>query len=330
MASKTKILVVGCGSIGQRHARLLAEREDVTLALCDPDADHLAAARAATHASESHADVQTALAQKPDVVFVCTPNRLHAPVAIAAMKAGADVFCEKPIAHSVQAADEMVDTSARTGRLIHVGYILRQHPMVRRMQEIVADRGIGRVVSGRAMVGTYFTLQCARTPYRLEEPNALIFDYTHELDLLGLFFGKPRCVVAARARLGDLEIKPDPNLFQAIVGFRSGAVASVHMDYIQQPQRRSLELYGDRGHLLADFTDNELRHYEHDKDGYHSYPFSMGRDDMFRGQIEAFLRAVRVTREPPVSGEQALTALRLAEAAIQSAERASWVDVAGG
>ncbi len=327
MATPLKTLVVGCGSIGQRHARLLADRDDVAVALCDRDPKQLAAARKVADAVETHADYKTAIAQKPDAVFVCTPNRYHKRVAVAALEAGADVFCEKPLAHTFEAGRAIAVAAAKAKRVVHVGYLLRFHPMVQRMQQIVESGAIGNLVSGRAMVGTYFTLQAARSDYRLDEPNALVFDYSHELDLLGLFFGAPKHVVATKAHLGDLEIKPDPNLFSIIVRFKSGAVASVHMDYIQQPQRRSLELYGDRGHLFADFIDGQVRHYEHDREGYHSYPCTLGRDDMFRAQLDAFLRAVRTTREAPVSVRDALRALKMAEAAVASAARKQWVRI---
>ncbi len=326
---QTKILVVGCGSIGQRHARLLAEREDVAISLCDTDGGNLDTARMVAPGATTFERHRAALADEPDAVFVCTPNRLHAPITIEAMEAGADVFCEKPIADQVVAGESMVAASDRTGRLLHVGYVMRMHPMAKFMREMVDRGAIGQLVSGRAMVGTYYTLQCARTPYRLEESNALIYDYTHELDLMALFFGSPRAVVATKAVLGNVEIKPEPNLFALIVTFESGAVVTVHMDYIQLPQRRWLELYGDRGTLAGDFTDNQCRHYEYGNgnDGYHAYPFTLGRDDLYRAQIEEFLKAVRTTRQPVVSGREALQALRLAEAGIRSADDRAWVDI---
>ena len=326
---QTKILVVGCGSIGQRHARLLAEREDVAVSLCDTDAGNLDAALKDAPGAATFGQHQDALADGPDAVFVCTPNRLHAPIAMEAMEAGADVFCEKPIADQVEAGESMVDASDRTGRLLHVGYVMRMHPMTKFMREMVDRGAVGQLVSGRAMVGTYYTLQCARTPYRLEESNALIYDYTHELDFMALFFGSPHAVVATKAVLGNVEIKPDPNLFALIVTFESGAVVTVHMDYIQLPQRRWLELYGDRGTLAGDFTDNQCRHYEYGSDGYHAYPFTLGRDDLYRTQIEEFLKAIRTTRQPVVSGRDALQALRMAEAGIRSADGHAWADIAG-
>ncbi len=327
MAGKLKVLVVGCGSIGQRHAELLAERDDVALSVCDSDAKRLSAVRELARARESHARFGAALAQKPDVVFVCTPNHLHERVALAAMKAGADVFCEKPLADSMEAGRAMVKAARRARRVLYVGYVLRYHPLVRRMKEIVDEGGVGTLVSGRAMVGTYFTLQTARTDYRLKEPYALLYDYSHELDLLGFFFGKPRRVVAAQACLGELEIKPEPNVCALIVAFESDAIASAHLDYVQQPQRRSLELYGDKGHLFADFETGELRWYRAGEEGYRSAHFTTGRNDIFRAQLADFLHAVRETREAPSPPGDALAALSMVEAAVKSLERGRWVSV---
>lgn len=324
----TRVLVVGCGSIGQRHARLLAERRDVAVGLCDTSEPQLAEAGRTAPGADAFDSLRAALTWPPDAVFVCTPNRVHAPVAIAALEAGAHVFCEKPLADTIAAGRAIIDASQRTGRLLHVGYVMRCHPMVEFLRERVSSGAIGNLVSGRAMVGTYQTLTYARTDYRLAEPNALVHDYTHELDLLGLFFGPPKAVVAEKACLGELPIQPDPNVFALIVTFASGAVASVHMDYVQHPQQRRLELYGDRGHLAGDFVAGQCRHYEHGEDGFHARPFPLGRDDLFRDQIDRFLSAMRTDREPMVSGDDALGAMALAHAAIRSADERRWVEVA--
>src|SRR3972149_5140429 len=101
---RTKVLVVGCGSIGLRHARLLAERRDVEVWVCDMRPEALQAASSAAPGARTFEDFGQALRAGPDVVFVCTPNDLHRPNAIVALEAGCDVFCEKPLAESLDSA----------------------------------------------------------------------------------------------------------------------------------------------------------------------------------------------------------------------------------
>ena len=133
----TRVLVVGCGSIGRRHARLLAERPDVEVSVCDTLADNLQAALAGAPGAKGFDDFETALAVEPDAVFVCTPNDLHRPMSLAALEAGCDVLCEKPLADTVENAAAVAEAAAASDRMLHVGYSLRSHAGLRRLRELV-------------------------------------------------------------------------------------------------------------------------------------------------------------------------------------------------
>lgn len=327
MPESVRVLVAGCGSIGKRHARLLAERPEVEVWICDALEDNLRAAAEQAPGARPCPDYAAALAGHPEAVFVCTPNHLHTPMATAALEAGCDVLCEKPLADTVESAERLAAAAAGSDRMLHVGYTLRCHPGLRRVQELVAEGGPGTLVGGRAMVGTYFTLLCATTPYRLHERNALISDYTHLLDYLRLFFGDLQRVSAEAATLGDLPLRPEPNLYSLLLRYRSGAVVSCHMDYVQHPQRHTLELFGDRQTITYDFQTGELQVFDRDQPGYRTEFVTVARDDIYRVQIEEFLTRRAGTRVPLVSAADGVAALKAARAAVQAAETARAVEV---
>ncbi|MEW6220655.1 MAG: Gfo/Idh/MocA family oxidoreductase, partial [Thermodesulfobacteriota bacterium] len=92
-----KVLVIGCGSIGRRHA-MNAARLAATAVV---DSDSGLAARVAAETGARHFDrIEDALAWGPDRVVVAVPNDLHVPLARRTVQAGADVLIEKPIAHA--------------------------------------------------------------------------------------------------------------------------------------------------------------------------------------------------------------------------------------
>lgn len=314
-----KVLVVGCGSIGKRHARLLGERPEVQVWVCDALEANLQAAVGEAPGARPFADYQEALAEGPEAVLVCTPNHLHAPMAIAALEAGCDVLCEKPLADTVENALAIAAAAAASEGMLQVGYSLRSHGGLRRVQELVATGDCGTLVGGRAMVGTYFTLMCATTDYRFKEKNALIVDYTHLLDYLRLFFGDLQRVSAESAMLGDLEMRPQPNLFSLLLRYQSGAIAQCHMDYIQHPQRSEIELYGDRQTITYNFQTGELLVFDRDKVGCYREFVTVARDDIYRVQIEEFLTRRATTRVPLVSAEDGVAALKAAQAAVEAA-----------
>jgi predicted dehydrogenase len=188
------------------------------------------------------------------------------------------------------------------------------------VREIVQSGVLGTLVGGRAMVGTYFTLMCATTLYRMTEKNALVVDYTHLLDYMRLFLGEAERVSAESATLGDLPMLPQPNVFSLLVRYQSGALAQVHMDYIQHPQRSQVELYGDRGTVVYDFQTGQLQLFDRAQEGVHVEHVLVGRDDIYRVQIETVLKAMAGEPTPLATAEDGVAALRLAEAAVKAAE----------
>ena len=321
---RIRILLAGLGSIGQRHARLLAERPDVELILCDPIASHRGAVQAMlSRPALMFEAYDAALATRPDLVFLCTPNQLHVPMGLVAIAAGADVFVEKPIAETVREAEELVGAAAAAGRLLHVGYMLRFDPGLLALKRCVGEGAIGTLCGGRAMVGSYVTLLNSRQRDKETRPGSLVVDYTHEIDYLRWFFGEVADVQAAGATLGALERLAQPNIFQAQLRMVSGALVQLHLDYLQYPQRRSFELFGDRGTLSYDFMTGEIRRFAFERE--HRWtpldvpPLMQRVDNLFRAEHDAVLRCRAEGAAPLVGGADGLAALRVAEMAMAGA-----------
>jgi predicted dehydrogenase len=320
--NKTRVLVVGLGSIGQRHARLLSERMDVELHICDMIETHRVDTVSAlvNPFVFQYSHFPDALLAKPDIVFICLPNQLHVPIGLQAIENGADVFVEKPISDSIEAAEKLVAAAELNGRFLQVGYMLRLDEGLCKMKNIVDADGIGNLVGGRAMIGTYITLLNARSPDREKNPNSLIVDYTHELDFIRWFFGEVVEIKAMAACIGDLKLKAVPNLFQMILKMKSNALVQVHMDYIQFPQRRIFEVYGDRGTLSYDFMSGDIRHFKFQKEyqweDIQVAPIMDRWDNLFRAEQELILSRRADGLPPLVSGFDGLEVLKIAERAI--------------
>lgn len=327
MIPPTRVLVVGCGSIGRRHARLLTEHPQVQVLVCDTLPENLEAALREAPGSVGFDDFDAALATEPDAVFVCTPNHLHRPMAVAALEAGCHVMCEKPLADTVENAEAIAQAAAAADTMLTVGYSLRSHAGLRRLLDLVRAGTCGNIIGGRAMVGTYFTLLCATTPYRMTEPNALIIDYTHLLDYLALLIGPIVRVSAASATLGELPMMPQPNVFSAICTHASGALSQFHADYVQHPQRSMAEVFGDAATLMYDWQSYELRIYRRELPGYEVETVVTARDDIYRVQIAEFLEQMHGDRIPTCPAEDGVAALRAAMAAVRSAAEGRAIEV---
>ncbi len=155
-------IVVGCigvGGMGRSHFdRLLAHEQVHVAAVADPDGQRRQSAREsalqAGVAIAAYNDFREMLA-RPDIdaVFVATPDHWHALASIAAMEAGKDVYCEKPLTLTVAEGRAMVDTARRFGRVVQMGTQQRSDDHFRRACELVRNGRIGEVRKVRTFIG---------------------------------------------------------------------------------------------------------------------------------------------------------------------------------
>jgi len=336
-----KILLVGLGSIGQRHARNLR-------ALIGDDLDLLAyRVRGRPHVIsasltvDADADVETrlgvrrvatldaALAERPDAVVVANPNPAHLPVALAAARAGCHLFIEKPISHELAGLDEFEALVAERQLVCFVAYQLRFHPGVRALQRMLADRAVGRVISARVLFGEYLPAWHPYEDYRETHParralgGGVLLSQVHDLDLVYALFGRPTRMFALGGHLSDLEIDVEDTaslLMEVRVDGRPVPV-HVHQDYLQRPPRRVYDVIGEAGRVTLDFGRQVLERVDAAGEIVEACAFpGFERNTMFLEEMRHFLACVAGDETPRVTLRDAEQSLRMALAARTSLE----------
>ena len=135
-----RVVVIGAGDMGARHARHWAAAGARVVAVVDPDRTRAELAATETGA-EPFTDASDALALAPEAVSVCTPTFLHAHYAIAALEAGAHVLCEKPVALRLSDAYAMRDAAAAASRELRIGFMRRFDPAFDQLLDVTARAG---------------------------------------------------------------------------------------------------------------------------------------------------------------------------------------------
>jgi predicted dehydrogenase len=226
MQSPLRVLVAGCGNMGASHARAyhrMPEFEVVGLVSRGP------ASRGALSKElggrPEFADYREALrATRPDVVSINTYPETHGPFARAAIEAGCHVFCEKPLATTVEEARAVVDAACARDRKLVVGYILRVHPAWTRFIEIA--RTLGKPLVMRMNLNQQSHGPAWEWHRNLMDSMSPIVDCgVHYVDVMCQMTGaRPVRVSAIGARLSD-DLKPGMyNYGQLQVTFDDGSV----------------------------------------------------------------------------------------------------------
>lgn len=322
-----KILIVGCGSIGARHAANAAKR--AVVAVVDPDR-----ARAQKVAADSNAtivpDIAAALAWRPDAAIVATPPKLHLAIASDLVAADIPVLIEKPISLSLEGVDIVLDAARKKNVAIHVACNMRFHLGPATLKTALAR--VGRPLFAFAHYGNYLPSMRPGVDYRTlyaakrAEGGGVIFDAIHEIDYLGWLLGSVSSVGCEASRLGGLDIDVEDHATLNLA-HDSGVHSNVQLDFLRRRKSRGCEIVGSDGTLTwhSDGKQPERCVVEFaDPDGNVTVLASDDAYDankMYGAMLDAFLDAAAGKSMPALqTGEQARITLAAACAAHESAK----------
>lgn len=318
-----RFLVLGCGSIGKRHIRNLRALGEADVHAFDPAQARRQEALEAG-ASEAFADLGEALGKKPSAVLVCSPTSLHLEQSLAAARAGAHLFIEKPLSTTLDGLDELLAETAVRNLSSLVGCNFRFHPGMVRVKELLTGGELGRIVSARADFGQYLPdwhpWEDYRRTYsaRRDLGGGVLFDRIHEIDLLLWLMGDVSAVSAFMGTLSGLEIDTEDTV-DMILRFAGGAQGAIHLDYLRRDYKCVLEVTGELGVAEWSFLDHRIRWYTARDKAWSS--LSWPRHDvnqMYLEQTRHFLRVLRGEEESQNDLAGGIAALRVALAAISS------------
>jgi len=325
-----KILIIGCGSIGVRHAQVITETGRHTLALCDFNRAFAEKLGAEVGVTEIYSDFNEAIEKSgADAVVVATPNHLHAAPSIKALECGMHVLCEKPIASSLEDAAAMVEAQKKSGKVLMVGFPMRSNRYLRKLKEVIRSGELGKMTSARVILAAPETLVAAKTPYRkkYETGGGIVFDYNHELDYCHYFFGPAKkCAAFVDLALPYLETCDDNADF--IVKYASGMTVSYHMDYIQEKgatRGRSIAIVCEKGFIETNFSN--MFNVFHNDGETDVYRFETVRNDMFFHQLGVFEAVCAGENVEYCSAQDAYDVLKLAHAVYESGREGKFVDL---
>lgn len=320
MALNNRIVVVGLGSIGRRHARLLARRGDLQVEWCESSAEAVTLAQKELgHPAQMHASYEAMLATRPAMVVVATPHSMHAAQAVAALDAGIHVLCEKPLSDSLENARAIVAAAARSSAILAVGFQLHFHPALCRVKALITAGELGSIHHVHCLVGTYVTLVNSLSRYQSRIEGALFMDYAHQPDIFHWLLGrKPQGVYVAAGQGGSLPLQANPNYAAITCDYAQPVIATIHLNYLQVPDRHEYEIIGDRGWIALDMFKGELRRGRQSDASVQVENFSTERDPLYEEEHQAFLDAVAGKRKPESPAADALVSMEVIAAALIS------------
>lgn len=327
-----EFLVVGCGSIGKRHLRNLKQLGANRLVAFDPVPERRREVEEGL-GIRTVADLPAAMGQFSGmgVALVCSPTRLHLEHSLLAASAGRHLFVEKPVAETAEGLDALLNTIKEKRLASLVGCNFRFHPGLRHVRGLVQSGALGRIVSARAQFGQYLPdwhpWEDYRQGYsaRRSGGGGVCLDRIHELDYIRWLLGEVKQVFAYMDHLSHLEIDTEDTV-EVLLRFESGAIGSVHLDYVRRSYDCSLEIVGDLGTLQWRFQDHSVS-WEIAGEGCRqsrAWP-KYDVNQMYLDEMRHFFGVLLGEETSELDAEDGARVLRLALAAKESASLGSAV-----
>ena len=258
-----RLAIVGCGFIGGIHSMVLwglrrAGRTDAAVvACCDTDLERARLFALYHGAGLATTDPAEAMAAA-DVVWICTPTFTHRALIDMACSAGLAVYCEKPLAPSLEEAEQLAAAAAAAGIPVQVGLVLRHSPVLGAASDVVGSGELGRLMAIVFRDDQYFPIQGQyasswRADVSIAGGGTLIEHSIHDLDVLAWMGGPVDSVSARTANFAGNEGVEDVAAVTLV--HESGAVStltSVWHWVLSRPSTRRIEMFGERGVLWTD------------------------------------------------------------------------------
>ena len=320
-----KTAVIGVGSMGRNHARVNWEIPEAHLVGVADRNETAAMEVASRYNTKPYVDFRQLLdEQKPDAVTIAVPTSFHKEVAMEVIQRGIHVLIEKPIAFSVDEAKSMIDAAQKANVQLMVGHIERFNPAVIALKTHLADHELGYV----------FQVEARRQgplPVRVNDVGVVVDLAVHDLDIMRYVTQAEIIRVFAETQNGIHSQNED--ILSGVVRLSNGTIGTLLINWITPTKIREFYATGEGGMFKVDYLTQDLYFFENPKGNGMEWEtlrvlrgvsegrmvrYSITKKEPLRAEHEAFLSAVRSEAPIPITGNDGLRALELAQMVIAS------------
>jgi predicted dehydrogenase len=321
-----KILIVGIGSIGSRHLRLIRKMlpEALIGVLRHDDTSPLP-----EFADLIFFGIEDALDFNPQISIICNPAPYHLEIALPLAMQGSNLLIEKPISSSLVEAENFLLKSTQFSGKITIGYNLRYSKVLNFFKEHINANLIGKILSIRCDVGHHLSGWRQGADYqngvsaKFSLGGGVLLELSHELDYMSWLFGEPKWLQAyvGKQSLLNIDVEDTAHLVVAFSGNQPNQelIAQINLDFIRRDSVRSCTVIAENRTLRMDLIRGVVEVFSPDKNDWEClFKYHVDRDETYISQLQVFLDSIKVDSHPLVSIESGVKVLKLVEAAKRS------------
>ena len=331
-----RLLIVGYGSIGKRHAKLarkLLPKAEITVLRhksCDGK-DNQDIDRCVTNLND-------ALKFKPQAAVIANPAPHHIKAAFPLAQLGVHLLIEKPISNTSKDVSQIIDICRSKNSILMTGYNLRYLNSLQKFREFIQEERVGKIFSVRAEIGQYLPSWRPDSDYRenvsarSELGGGVLLELSHDIDYLCWLFGDVEWISSLQSKQSDLEVDVEDTAyitfgFSSVDGSKPVTV-NLNMDFIRHDTTRFCKVIGELGTLYWNALNGSIGLMEQGSSDWKIiYEKRNKRDDSYIAEWENFIDCIENKKTPLVTGQDGLSVIKIIEAARESSKTHSVVSL---
>jgi UDP-N-acetylglucosamine 3-dehydrogenase len=323
-----RVGVIGVGSMGQNHARILSEMH-VLASVTDvvPEAAKVVGEKYGVSYFLSYQEI---LKSDVNAVVIVTPTNTHAKIAMDALRAGKHVLLEKPMSGDSETLKEISDLARKEKLVLAGGFVERHNPVV-----ALAKQGLNAGDYGDLI--TAATRRVSSMPSRIKDIGVIMDLGVHDIDVVQYIIGREAKAVYALGGKGkEMKYEDHANI---LMEFEGGTSGFVEVNWLTPMKVRKLALTCSKKFVEVDYMDQSAlvcsstfkpfevgNMYEVPLD-LDTRRIAIRKEEPLKRELKDFLAAIESKKDPLVTGESALRTLKIAEAALKSMSTGKKVDI---
>jgi len=318
------LAIVGLGSIGRRHLRLISEiRPDIKIIVVR--SGHGSACDEEKMAVKITDSIGDAIKEGIQAAIISSPATLHLKQSLELAKNGIHLLIEKPISHTSDRVKELLKIVNENRITIMVGYVLRYDLGAIKFKNWLDNKIKGKILHARIECGSYLPDWRPDQDYRKtvsalsELGGGVLLELSHEIDYLYWFFGKPKDVQAQIRNSGTLDINVEDQV-DLLMTSEQGYCISVQIDFNRRHVERKCKVLTTEGELIWDAVNKNVTWKGVNKEQF-KYEYNNERNSIYRKQLEVFFDCIENDNDPIVTVKDGINVISLIDAVRNASEK---------
>ncbi|MEE9542845.1 MAG: Gfo/Idh/MocA family oxidoreductase [Thermodesulfobacteriota bacterium] len=328
------MLIVGCGSIGARHATNLATLGVGKVVLCDPNPERTKELASKLSGVETGTvkSIEEALKgkKKPNAAVIATPSSMHVEHAALCASSGVDVLIEKPLSNTLDNVVNLINTASEKKVMVMMAMCYRFHPVFLRLKEIIEESILGDIYHVNYFGGHYLPDWHPDVDYRDEYAarsdlgGGVVLTSIHGLDNIRWLFGDVLEVASFVDTVSDLDMDVE-DMVASIMKTEKAIHISMYSDFLNRKGQHLMHVTASLGSIECDFISGTIKRFTANNGETTTETVDYDVNTMYLGEMEYFLKSIEEGDEPVPGLHDGVMTLKLAMALKESSDARKFI-----